>query len=125
MTRFPVRFTGANKAMVVLGATPKTAYVDVTASELSVRFAFWFRAAVPRSSIRAVALDGHQRVWGWGAHGWRGEWLINGSSSGVVRVELDPPGRARLMGLSVQLRVFRVAVVDPAGLLEALSTAAH
>ena len=66
VTRFPVRFTGANKAMVVLGATPKTAYVDVTASELSVRFAFWFRAGRAALVDPAVALDGHQRVPGYG-----------------------------------------------------------
>ncbi len=104
VTRFPVRFTGANKAMVVLGATRRPTSTSPTAS---CRCGSRSGSERPcRSSIRAVALDGYQRVWGWGAHGWRGEWLINGSSSGVVRVELDPPGRARLMGLPVQLRVF-------------------
>ena len=30
------------------------------------------------------------RVWGWGAHGWRGTWLVNGSSSGLVRDRARP-----------------------------------
>jgi hypothetical protein len=47
-------------------------------------------------------------------------WLVNGSSTGIVRVELDPPGRAATLGFPVRLRVLRVAVEDPAGLQHAL-----
>ena len=83
---FPVRFTGANKALLVLGASPATAYVDITQSELSVRFAFWFRSGcAARRSARSPSTTGVCGVGG--AHGWRGEWLINGSSSGIVRVD--------------------------------------
>ena len=61
-------------------------------------------------------------MWGWGVHGWRGEWLVNGSSSGLVRIELDPPVRARMLIVRVTVRVLRVAVEDPAGLVAALTS---
>jgi len=49
-------------------------------------------------------------------------WLVNGSSSGIVRIELDPPDEAHVLGFPVTLRVLRVAVEDPAGLAAALRT---
>ena len=117
--RFPIRFTGASKAMAVLGVMPRTSYVDVYATELIVHMAWAFEAQIPRSSVRSVA-DDEGRVTGWGAHGWRGVWLVNGSSSGIVRVELDPPAHARVLIFPVTLRVLRVAVEDPIGLMHSL-----
>jgi hypothetical protein len=81
-----------------------------------------FSLTIPRSAIRHVAED-HGRVWGWGVHGWRGQWLVNGSSSGLVRIELDPPTRGRLLlVLPVKVCVLRVSVDDPTALVAALST---
>jgi hypothetical protein len=117
--RFPIRFTGLNRALVVLGVTPSTSYVDVTPDELDVRMARAFRASVPRASVREVVQD-TARVWGWGAHGWRGVWLINGSSSGLVRIELDPPARGSVLWLPIRVRVLRVALEDPVGFERAL-----
>jgi len=37
------------------------------------------------------------------------------SSSGIVRIVLDPPGHARVFGVRVRLRVLRVALEDPDG----------
>src|SRR4051794_29013206 len=44
-----------------------------------------FNTTLPRSSIVSA---GHTSgpVTGWGAHGWRGRWLVNGSSRGLVRL---------------------------------------
>jgi hypothetical protein len=118
--RFPIRFTGANKAMAVLGLTRGNSYVDVSATDVVVRLGWAFRATVSRSTVQSVAPD-HGRVWGWGAHGWNGRWLVNGSSSGLVRIELEPVGRARVAGFPVTLRELRVSVDDPAGLERALA----
>jgi len=118
--RFPIRFTGLNKAMVVLGITPGGSYVDVTDETVTVRMSWAFRARVERPSI-AGATPFRGRVWGWGVHGWRGEWLVNGSSSGLVTVGIAPPARARVIGWPVALRTLHVAVDDPDGLIAALA----
>jgi hypothetical protein len=122
--RFPIRFTGANRAMVVLGLRPATSHVTVDKDTVAVRMSWGFSLTFQRSTIRLVSED-HGRVWGWGVHGWRGQWLVNGSSSGLVRFELDPPTRGRLLLLiPVKVRVLRVSVEDPAGLVAAVSLGA-
>jgi hypothetical protein len=117
--RFPIRFSGISRAMSVLGLRRLSCYVDVTPTVVDARMGWAFRATIDRRSIRAVEHD-RDRVWGRGAHGWRGVWLINGSSDGIVGIELDPPGRARILGVGVVLRVLRVALEDPDGFRAAL-----
>jgi hypothetical protein len=116
--RFPIRFTGANKAMVLLGVVPEHCRVEVDEGEFRVLMAWLFQLDVPRANVRSAARD-DGRVLGWGAHGWRGKWLVNGSSSGLVRIELDPPGHGRVAGVPVTVRVLRVSVDDPDGLVAA------
>ena len=53
-------------------------------------------------------------------HGWNGRWLVNGSSHGIVRIDLDPAQRAWVVGLPVSLRTLRVSVEDPDALIAAL-----
>jgi hypothetical protein len=118
-TRFPIRFTGANKAMAALGMTRTTSTVELDDEQLRVRMGWAFRMTAPRSSGRRAVPD-TDPVYGWGAHGWRGVWLVNGSSSGIVRIELEPPGRGRTLGVPIHVRVLRVAVEDPDGLIELL-----
>ena len=118
---FPVRFTGANRAMHLLGLHRGNASVDVGVDTVRVRMGWAFDVSVPRHAVRSAGRD-DGRVWGWGVHGWRGEWLVNGSSSGLVRIELDPPVRARMLIVRVTVRVLRVAVEDPAGLVAALTS---
>lgn len=120
MARFPIRFTGVNRAMVVLGITRRGSYVDVDDATVTVRMTWAFSATFPRTSVQQVA-DDHDRAWGWGAHGWRGVWLVNGSSSRIVRLDLHPAGRARVCGVPATLRTLRVSVDDPRGLIEAVS----
>lgn len=119
--RFPVHFTGLNRLMAVLGMVPARCDVTVDADTVRVRMAWAFSLTFLRSSVR-LAREDHGLVWGWGVHGWRGQWLVNGSSRNLVRVELDPPTRARLLLLfPVRVRVLRVSVDDPAGLIAALT----
>jgi hypothetical protein len=44
----------------------------------------------------------NEAVTAWGVHGWRGSWLVNGSSSGLVRFEIEPAVRALIMGIPVR-----------------------
>ncbi|MEX1007127.1 MAG: hypothetical protein WD271_04710 [Acidimicrobiia bacterium] len=118
--RFPIRFTWANRAMVLLGIVPDHCRVEVDEGELRVRMAWAFRLDVPRANVRAAAHD-DRRVWAWGVHGWRGTWLVNGSSSGLVRIELDPAGHGRVTGFPVRVRVLLVSVEDPDALVDVLT----
>ncbi len=122
--RFPVLFTGANKAMAVLGLTPGTSFVEVDQDSVRVRMGWTYSLTFPRSHVQSVE-DDTDPVRGWGVHGYGGKWLVNGSSSGIVRITLDPPGQGRLVGLPrswTKVQVLRVAVEDPDGLKQALAT---
>jgi hypothetical protein len=119
--RFPIRFTGVNRAMVILGVAPERSRVEVDDGELRVRMSWVFALDAPRARVRSASRD-HAPVRGWGAHGWRGKWLVNGSSQGLVRIEFSPAVRARCAGFPVRVSVLRVSLEDPDALLAALAT---
>src|SRR5262249_33718958 len=118
---FPIRFNRANHFMALLGIVPSQCRVDVDEGQLRVAFSWAFRLRAPLADVRSAAPD-TAPVLGWGAHGWGGTGLVNGSSSGIVRVELDPPGHGFVVGVPVTVRVLRVSVEDPDGLIAALSS---
>jgi hypothetical protein len=105
--------------MAVVGITRAGSYVDVEGDEVRVRLGWGFHAVFPRASVRATEPD-DDPVWGWGAHGWRGRWLVNGSSTGLVRIELDPEARGHVLGFPVGVSVLRVSVEDPDALIAEL-----
>jgi hypothetical protein len=118
--RYPIGFTGLNRAMAALGILPSRSWVEVTDDVLRVRMSWAFRLDTPRAYVRDVQPD-LDRVWSWGVHGWRGRWLVNGSSSGLVRIDLAPPVRGRTGPLPITVRELRVSVEDPDGLISALT----
>jgi hypothetical protein len=120
-SRFAIRFTGINRSIALLGVVPEYCRVEVDDGEVRVRMSWLFSLDAPRSQLHAAVRD-HGRVWGWGAHGWRGNWLVNGSSQRLVRLEFEPPVHARTAGFPIRVRQVRVSVEDPCGLLTALAT---
>lgn len=120
-TRFPMRFSGAGWVLLVLGLRPAASAVVVDDEVVRARLGWMVDITIPRASVRRVAeTSGGAWRWGWGMHRWRGEWQLNASTSGLVRMELDPPVRTRLLLVPIKIRVLRVAVEDPAGLVAAL-----
>ena len=104
----------------LLGMGRRFSHVTVTVDSVRVVMGWAFSVTVPRSSINeAVASDG--RVMGWGVHGWRGRWLVNGSSHGLVKLTIDPPAPSRVIGARGRLRQLRISLVDPDGFLQAVS----
>jgi hypothetical protein len=103
---------------VPFGLGPKHSRIEVVEGSLQVRFGWGFRAEVPLTSIKA-AEHNTDRVYSWGAHGWRGRWLVNGSSKGIVELTIDPPARAHVLGVPTKLRTLYVSVSDPDSLIEA------
>ena len=117
--RFAIRFTGANKAMAVLGLRPSNSDVVVGPTDVTIRMGWAFHATIPRSAIASVTAD-DDRVLGWGVHGWRGKWLVNGSSSRIVRIDVEPAASGSVIVIPVKVRSVRVSVDDPSGLIAAL-----
>jgi hypothetical protein len=100
----------------LLGSGRRFSRVIMCDDVISVKMGWSFRAEIPRANITsASAVD--RRVYGWGAHGWNGRWLVNGSSKGLVTLEIDPAVRARVCGVPVKLRQLTVSLVDPQLLL--------
>ncbi len=103
----------------IFGSGRRFSRVIVTNSDLDVQLGVAFRAMVPLSSI-VSASPWTGRVFGWGAHGWGGRWLVNGSSKGIVVLHLEPVAKGRVLGIPVTLRELAISMEDPGGLVAAL-----
>ncbi len=102
-----------------LGLGPKRSDVSIRDDILHVAMGWGFSADIPLASVKD-ARPYHGRVFAVGVHGgWRGRWLVNGSSHGIVELTIDPPVRARVMGVATTLRVLMVSVTDPPELIAA------
>ncbi len=102
-----------------LGLGPAWSRIVVDAADVRVRMGWAFSGRIPRTHIVGAVPDS-DRVLGWGVHGWNGDWLVNGSSTGLVRLTVNPPARARVLGL-VPIRVhrLRLSVLEPDAFLAA------
>jgi hypothetical protein len=117
---FPIRFDGIGRVVLLPGIRRESSCVEVDHFEVRVRMGWAFRLAVPRTSVHSAA-ESNRGQWAWGAHGWRGSWLVNGSSRGIVRFEVDPPAWARVLGGRFELRTIGVSVEDPEALVRELN----
>ena len=119
MAVFAIRYGVSRPLLSVLGAGPRFSRVEIDGERLHVRMGPMFKAEIPLSSISDVkpfkGLPG-----GIGVHGWRGRWLVNGSVKGIVSMRVDPPVRARMLGLAVKVRELQVSVESPEELIAAL-----
>ena len=117
---FAIRYGISRPLLSIFGAGPAFSRVELDAEHLRVRMGPSFRADIPLGSIRSITplrgLPG-----GIGVHGWRGRWLVNGSIRGIVTIEIDPPVRARMLGVPVKLKTLQVSVEEPDALISALS----
>jgi hypothetical protein len=86
-----------------------------------VRMGWAYRAAIPLSAIKSAAVAPDVTKLTSGAHGFRGRWLVNADSKGIVKVDVDPPARAWTLVMPVRLRELQVSMEDPEGLVLALS----
>ena len=120
MKTFPIRYGVFLQLLSVLGMGPRFSSVEVEVEPVRVRMGWSFKADIPRRSITgAEASPG--LVGGIGVPGWRGQWLVNGSAKGLVTIHIDPPARARVLGVPVRLRTLQVSVESPDELVAGLS----
>jgi hypothetical protein len=106
----------------LLGMGPGRSGVWVGRDAVRITMGWGFRATIPRRAVREIRPD-TAAVRGWGVHGWRGQWLVNGSSSGLVRLEVEPAVRAWVTGVPVRLRTLRLSLASPDGLTSLLDSA--
>jgi hypothetical protein len=116
---FPLRYGVFRPVLWAFGAGPGVSSVVLEGDRVRVRMGWAFQAEIPVASITGV---GPHRglVGGIGVHGWRGRWLVNGGVKGIVTIDIDPPGRARVLGVPVKLRTLWVGVESPEDLIGAL-----
>jgi hypothetical protein len=117
---FPLSYSplnGVTLRLIGLGSAGSGVWVDT--DEVRVAMGRVFRARFPRKSVRSIGRD-TAFVDGWGVHGWHGRWLVNGSSSGIVRLDLEPGARARVLGVPVRLNALRVSLTTPDELIRVL-----
>jgi hypothetical protein len=120
-TTFDIRYAaGLRPLFGLLGMGPARSGVEVTAETVRVRMGWAFRARIPLADVRHVTPDVRPLVWGWGVHGVAGRWLVNGSSHGLVRLDVHPPCRATVLGVPVRLSTLWVSFTDPSGFMAAL-----
>ena len=98
-------------ALMLVGARHGT--VELDGSTLRVRLGLAYRASIPRGSVTAATRDPARWFTSIGAHGWRGRWLVNTSTRGLVRLTIEPAGTCRCLGIPAGLRELRVSLDDP------------
>jgi hypothetical protein len=120
MARFPIAYGTAMRALGgVLGLGPSKAWIDINAITVEVRMGWAFHATFPRGAV-AGATESDRQSFSLGVHGRNGRWLVNGTMKQLVRLDLDPEQRARVLGRDVRLNSLDISVERPAEVLQAL-----
>jgi hypothetical protein len=105
-----------------LGMGPNSSRVTVDHDAVHVKNGWAFYGTVPLANI-VSATPNRRPVLSRGVHGWRGRWLVNGSSAGVVTLGIDPPVSAWALGFPVKVKELKVSVTEPDALIAACTRA--
>jgi len=119
-TSIPIRFGRLRWLFIVLAMSPRSSRIALTDDTVDVRMGWAFHTTFPRASVRTATVADRPVWWSIGVHGWRGEWLVNGSADGVVWLAIEPSARARVLGFPVALRRLGVSVDAPSALVHEL-----
>ena len=118
MASFNFRYGALRPLLSALGMGPAFSSIELDGETLRVRMGWAFRAAIPVHQITSVQ-PRQGLVGGIGVHGWRGRWLVNGATTGLVVITVGPPVRAWATGIPIQLRELTLSVEDPDALTAA------
>lgn len=116
---FDFRYGFWRPLLSVLGLGPARTGVQLDEQTMRVKMGWGFRAEVPVASVRSARRSAN-RWGGIGVHGWAGQWLVNGSVAGIVRITIDPPTQASVLGVSARLRLLEISLEDPDGFIAAV-----
>lgn len=122
--QFAFRYGFWRLLLSMLGCGPASSRIEVDDATMRVAMGWAFRATIDLASVRSVRRTGNRWA-GIGVHGAAGRWLVNGTVAGIVRVDIDPPGQARVLGFRVRLRTLELSAEDPDGLIAAVQQVAR
>ncbi|GAB6904038.1 hypothetical protein [Kineosporia succinea] len=108
------RIAYARGMRLLLGALacgPSVSGIVVSDESVRVWMGWAFQATIPRHAIAAADLE-ERAVISIGVHGWRGTWLVNGTTRQLVRIQLNVGVQARVLGWKVPLTTLFVSVED-------------
>ena len=105
--------------VILTVSASRNATVELSADTLTVRLGLTWHAEIPRSAIRTASPDPTRTI-SIGAHGWRGDWLVNTSTQGLVVLTIDPPAKARCVGVPISLKKLHLSLADPDAFLAEL-----
>jgi hypothetical protein len=111
--QIPIRYGRLGPLFVLLGLSKLSSHIVVDDEQVAVRMSWAFATTFPRGSVRSATVERRRVWWAIGVHGRRGRWLVNGSSDGIVWIDIEPPARARVLGIPVRLRTLGVSVDAP------------
>jgi hypothetical protein len=125
--QFAISYDGLAWLAALFGAGPRSSRVEVDADQVRVRMGSSFRLDIPRSSVRGISQDVGPVGVTRGVRGRGGQWLVNGSAEGLVRLTLDPPcyterGVGTLLRRAM-VRSLTLSLADPDGFIAALRDA--
>jgi hypothetical protein len=121
-TRFMIRFDAWYRVLsTAVFVRPSASYVEVDNQQVRVRMDWAFRSTFPRATVKRVSQLSYAPI-SRGVHGLLGRWLVNGSGDRIAVLDIDPPGRARVLGFPVRLTQLMVSVDDPNALAACLET---
>jgi hypothetical protein len=117
---FPLSYSSVLLPLfTVIGLGPRQSGAWVSQESVRVVMGWGFRSTFPRSSVQKIGPES-EAVMAWGVHGWGGRWLVNGSSSGVVRVDIEPAAKAWIVAIPVKLKTLWLSVTSPRELVDEL-----
>jgi hypothetical protein len=93
-----IGYSRGNRFLIgLIGLGQRFSRLVIDDKDVRVRMRWGIHAPIPPVRIQRVGTT-VQPFFAWGAHGWRGRWLVNGSSEGIVALENDPPARTWAIG---------------------------
>lgn len=120
--KFAIAYNRFNRILnTILLMRPGSSGVTVGDDHIDVHMGWAFDGRIPRSQITSVGPGKKPRFAGWGVHGWRGTWTVNGSDRGMVKVTIEPPTHVRTLVFAIKLRTLFVSLEDPDGFIAELN----
>ena len=120
--RFPIRIDWWSRPfMLFIGATPANSYVDVTETELRLRFGVAFDRTIARDNIVAAKPMSWGIINGLGVRAGGQIFGLIGSPSGVVELQLRESVVLSFAGFPWAVRRVAISLEDPQGFIDAVA----